>query len=170
MRLFLMLAAAVASLALASPSHAQAEKAVRSDGQGNLPKWIVTCGNGNSEGVFRCVMQQSLFLSSTKQRVLTLSIEKSAAGYVATLLLPHGIDFSKGVGFQVDDGPESTAIVRHADQNGSYASFALDAQLLQAMKRGAIFRAKTFPMDGESLIIELSLSGFSDSLSIVERN
>lgn len=161
---------ALAAILAAVPARAQTDKPAGADEQSNLPKWVVTCGNGNAEGAFRCAMQQTLYLSSTKQRILAFTVEKSGSGFVGTLLLPHGIDLTKGVRFQTDDAAEKTAKIGFADQNGSYASFALDAQLLQAMRKGSIFRVKTAPRSGDDLVIELSLSGFSTSLAILERN
>jgi len=166
----LLLWVLVAVLAAAVPAGAQTDKPAGADEQSNLPKWIVTCGNGNAEGAFRCAMQQTLYLSSTKQRILAFTIEKTGSGFVGTLLLPHGIDLTKGVRFQTDDAAEKTAKIGFADQNGSYASFALDAPLLQAMRKGSVFRVKTSPRSGDDLVIELSLSGFSTSLAILERN
>ena len=135
-----------------------------------LPSWIVNCSNANPQAELRCAMTQNLQLSSTGQRVLTISIERRNDQPRATLLLPHGIDLVRGVRYAVDGGEQRVAVITHADQNGSYASFAIDTGLLEAMRKGAILRVVAAPLSGEELVIELTLSGFSSAWAMLERN
>lgn len=167
---FLTAIAFAAALTAATSSFAQTDKAPRVDNQNKLPPWIVNCSNGNAEGAFRCAMTQNLQLSSTGQRILTLTIERRNSQTIATMLLPHGIDFTKGVRYAVDGGSVREAPVTHADQNGSYTTFEVEPDLLEAMKKGSVIRVTTTPVIGSDLVIELTLSGFSSSYSLLERN
>lgn len=135
-----------------------------------LPQWIVSCSNGNAQAAFRCAMQQTLFVSKTGQRVLSMTVEKRGKVYGATLLLPHGINFANGVTWGIDDGEKSQVAISNADQNGSYASFDLTEGQIAALKKGSIMRVATQPMSGENLNIELTLAGFGDAFAILERN
>jgi invasion protein IalB len=149
---------------------AQTEAPAKAPEASKLPQWIVSCSNGNSEAAFRCAMQQTLFVSKTGQRVLSMTIEKRGKGYGATLLLPHGISFANGVTWGIDDGEKSQIAISNADQNGSYANFELSDGQIAALKKGSILRVSTKPMSGENLNIELTLAGFGDAFAIIERN
>jgi invasion protein IalB len=161
---------ALAALLAASPAFAQAAKSDKPAETPKLPQWVVSCSNGNKESAFRCVMQQTLFVTQTGQRVLSMTIEKRGKGYGATLLLPHGINFASGVTWSIDDGEKTKVAVSNADQNGSYAFFDLPEAQIGAMRKGSILRVATQPLTGENLNIELTLVGFGDSFAILERN
>jgi invasion protein IalB len=163
--------AAAAAMLLCGQVFAQDETAAKPGAEApKLPQWIVSCSNGNTQAVFRCAMQQTLFVSKTGQRVLSMTIEKGGKGYGAALLLPHGINFANGVTWGIDDGEKSQVAISNADQNGSYARFELTEAQIEAMKKGSILRVATQPMSGENLNIELTLAGFGDAFAILERN
>lgn len=162
---------AVAGMLLMSgTAFAQNEAPAKAPEAPKLPQWIVSCSNGNTDAAFRCTMQQTLFVSKTGQRVLSMSIEKRGKGYAATLLLPHGINFANGVTWGIDDGEKSQVAISNADQNGSYAGFELTEAQIGALKKGSIMRVATQPLSGENLNIELTLAGFGDAFAILERN
>ena len=163
--------AAVWAMMLASgAAFGQDDKAAKPAAEPVLPQWIVTCSNANKDAVLRCAMQQTLFVSKTGQRVLSMTVEKRGDAYGATLLLPHGINFAKGVTWGVDDGEKSQVAISNADQNGSYAGFELSAAQIDSLKKGSILRVATQPMSGENLNIELTLAGFGNAFAILERN
>lgn len=161
---------AVAVHSLVMPAFAQDDKGNKAGAGPKLPQWIVNCSNGNTESAFRCQMQQTLFIASTGQRVLAVTIEKQGSAYRATMLLPHGIDLSKSVVWSIDDGEKSQLSVASADQNGSYFGFDLTKAAIEAMSSGNTLRVETKPLSGEELKIELSLSGFAKAFGILERN
>src|SRR5690606_35787543 len=135
--------------------------------------WVVTCSNANAEAKLRCVMQQTLFVSGTGQRVLGVTIARDAQKpdvIAATVQSPHGINLAEGVSYWIDDGQPTKIPVSHADANGSYARFVIDRTLAASLRKGSVFRVATKPLAGEELIIELSLSGFSAAFDILAAN
>ena len=159
-----------AALLVTGTAFAQTDAPAKVAEAPKLPQWIVSCSNGNIEAAFRCAMQQTLFVSKTGQRVLSLTIEKRGKGYGASMLLPHGISFANGVTWAIDDGEKSQVAISNADQNGSYANFELSEGQISSLKKGSILRVATQPMSGENLNIELTLAGFGDAFAILERN
>lgn len=165
------LLSAVAGMLLCAQASAQDATAAKPGSEApKLPQWIVNCSNGNTQSAFLCAMQQTLFVTKTGQRVLSMTVEKRGKGYGATLLLPHGINFANGVTWGIDDGEKSQVAITNADQNGSYASFDLSEDQISAMKKGSILRIATQPITGDNLNIELTLAGFGDAFAILERN
>lgn len=165
-----LLPAGLAALLATTPAFAQDDKAAKPGAAPALPQWIVTCSNANADAALRCAMQQTLFVTKTGQRVLSMTVEKRGKGYGATFLLPHGINFANGVSWGIDDGEKSQISISNADQNGSYASVDLSEGQIAALRKGSILRVATQPLTGENLNIELTLAGFGDAFAILERN
>ncbi|MDP2731608.1 MAG: invasion associated locus B family protein [Hoeflea sp.] len=117
-------------------------------------------------------MEQTLFVSASGQRLLSMKLVRNPSDrdqIVATLSLPHGILLDVGVTFWVDDGPKSVATISHADGSGSYATFPLDQKLSDALRKGKVFKVSAKSLDGEDLVFELSLDGFSATRDIMMR-
>lgn len=162
--------AATGAVCLALPAFAQDSKSNQVNTKPKLPQWIVSCSNANAEAKLLCQMQQTLFISSTGQRVLSVTIEKIGKVHRATMLLPHGIDLTKQVLWAVDDGEKSALSVASADQNGSYFGFELTNDAIASLSAGKTLRVETQPLTGEELKIELSLSGFASAFEILQKN
>lgn len=144
---------------------------VQAAGEGvKLPPWIVTCSNANAAADLACVMQQSLLLASTGQRVATVTIQKADAGTVAILQLPHGIRLPAGVEVSIDDRPGTRLDIESADESGSYARFVLDDAAIKAMQAGSLFKISATALSGDTLTLELSLGGFSKAYDYFSGN
>ncbi|MCU0831473.1 MAG: invasion associated locus B family protein [Rhizobiaceae bacterium] len=132
-----------------------------------MPAWIVTCSNANPSAIFACIMQQSLQMQDTGQRIASVTIRKDGEQAFAIIQLPHGVSLSAGVDVSVDDGPVAKLPIESADQNGSYARLLMDDATSKAMRAGTILRIVATSMTGEQLKLEMSLSGFSKSQDIL---
>ena len=144
----------------------EVQKGARTQGEApaQLPAWILSCSNANAGGVFQCAMEQTLYVSATSQRVVSLRLARTAedkARTVATLSLPHGILLTEGVTFWVDDGPKTVAAITRADAAGSYGSFQFEDDLASAFKKGVVLHVSAKSLNGEDFVVDLSLSGFS---------
>lgn len=127
------------------------------------PSWLLNCSNANTAGAFRCELQQTLFVTQTRQRALSIVISKEKPGsnsIIANLQLPHGINFLEGISIQIDDGQKTKLAVSHADVNGSYASFVLDKTMLAALKKGDKLTVSMQPLQGDTVSLEISLKNF----------
>ncbi|AKI00511.1 Invasion protein B, involved in pathogenesis [Hoeflea sp. IMCC20628] len=145
-------------------AQSETQKGPRAQTADALPAWIVSCSNANSAGAFNCTMEQTLFVSSSGQRLLAMKLVRNPsdrAQVVATLSLPHGILLDEGATFWVDDGAKSVATISHADASGSYATFQLEPKLADALRRGKVFNISAKSLDGEDFVFGLSLVGFS---------
>lgn len=148
------------------------QKGPRGQAASTLPAWIVSCSNANSLGAFQCAMEQTLYVSSSGQRLLSMKLVRNPSDrdqIVATLSLPHGILLDVGVTFWVDDGPKSVATISHADGSGSYATFPLDQKLSDALRKGKLFKVSARSLEGEEFVVDLSLNGFSATHDIMMR-
>lgn len=134
------------------------------------PSWIVTCSNMNPKNTLTCASQQTLYLSKTRQKVVSFTIEvnpQNSDRFVATIQLPHGILLQEGVQISVDNAAKQKLKILRADESGSYTSFPLDEKMIEAMTAGKTLRILVKTMSGEDLALDLTLNDFASSLSML---
>lgn len=152
----------------AMPAAAQTPKDARVADQPNPQPWTISCtGRGNS-GELACTASQTLVAKNTGQRALAVSISRnaqSAGGYVARFSLPHGVSLPDGIEVGIDQAARTRHVIGVADQNGSYATVALDEARIAAMKRGSILNVRIKGANGDEVILQLSLAGFTAALA-----
>lgn len=115
-------------------------------------------------------MSQTIIQSGTRQRIVTARIFKDAQGrHAMRLLLPHGLDFTKGVSLSIDGGNMSRHSINTADANGAYASVPLDDGLIAAMKAGNVVELGIANISGNNIKLNLSLDGFTANFALLDR-
>jgi len=129
----------------------------------NTLPWSVNCVSQPASGELVCNMAQQLIANDTGQRMLAASVFRPApsASAVMRLSLPHGILLQQGVDVWVDDAAPTKHPIVIADQNGSYAEIELGADMLVALQGGSILRAGVSTGNGERVLFQLSLRGFT---------
>lgn len=130
------------------------------------PAWLVTCNNRENAKQLNCSMVQVLSNAQTAQRILSARIASEQGGDQLYLSLPHGLDLPSGVSLSVDGGPVSKVEIKTADASGSYASLALGADLVSAMKAGNKLAVDMVAVNGQPTKLELSLAGFNDAYTL----
>lgn len=126
--------------------------------------WQVACVSQAQSAELQCSVTQSLVAAETRQRIISVNLVGGAAGPTMTLSLPHGLNLQAGVSVAVDDAASGTFPILTADQNGSYAEFTVDNDLLNAMKRGTLLKIGVSAHGGDVVNFELSLSGFTEAV------
>lgn len=127
--------------------------------------WVKRCEGATCEIVQRLMDQES------KARVLEVAIgfpagKDSARGVI---ILPLGVDLSQPLSLTIDEQPPLGFKVRYCLGDGCYAFLTLPPDVLMSMKKGAmgVLTFKTF--DGQPGRLPLSLEGFSQSLSDIQK-
>ncbi|MEM8542347.1 MAG: invasion associated locus B family protein [Pseudomonadota bacterium] len=151
---------------LAAPAWAQTQTAEQSSNP--APRWLVNCNNQANQAVLACAMSQSIIRAQTRQRIVTANIFKDEKGsYVMRLVLPHGLDLTKGVSFSIDNGTPTQYAITTADANGSYARIPLSDAVIEALKAGNTAIVAVSNIGGNNINLEISLSGFSASFALL---
>lgn len=157
-----------ATILSATPVLAQEQSGAANANPG--PMWLVNCSNQANQNALACAMSQTIFESQSRQRIVTANIFQTEPGrFAMRLLLPHGLDLTKGVTLAVDNGATGQHGINTADSNGSYALIPLNNELIEAMKAGNVANVGISNMNGNSLRIEMSLDGFSSSFALLSR-
>lgn len=108
-------------------------------------------------------MVQNLVVAETKQRLLSAVIHTPAGSEtpIMTLALPHGLDSTTGVSASVDDKDPFSVVLKTSDQQGAYATAALDEELLENLKAGKEMKVSFQSASRQAFNVGVSLAGFS---------
>jgi invasion protein IalB len=152
--------------AQSAPGFAQEAKPVEAAPPNPQP-WTINCSGVGAAGDLVCVMSQNLIAKNTGQRVLGLTISKNVktGEYSGAFSLPHGLRLPDGIEVWTDDGQRVKHVINTADQNGSYATAPLDANMIASLKKGSILNVSVKSATGDEVIFQLSLNGFTAALA-----
>lgn len=135
----------------------------------NGSDWIVNCGNQSGQASEFCTMSQTVLETQSRKRLVSATIVKDSEAWAMGLLLPHGLDLTSGVAVSVDDGTTTRYPFKTADKHGAYVRVALPSKMIADMKSGQVMRIGVVSAGNQSAKMELSLTGFSGSLELMDR-
>lgn len=117
-----------------------------------------------------CMVVQEQIDAETHQRLLLMELRPDAGGLKATLVLPAGLQFRKGVALQIDDGirtpplPFSTALPL-----GRFVDLDIDAARAVRLKSGKVLHIHAVAAGSEQpIIFNISLNGLAAALGRAE--
>ena len=148
---------------------AYAQENANTSSQNTSPNWIVNCNNRVSPDKLSCSMSQTIHAAKTRQRIATATLVNSTDGLLMVMALPHGLNLLAGVKLSVDEGEPETIPFHTADANGSYARLILSPEMLQTFRAGKLLSSTVTGNSGNVIILEMSLSGFSKSLTLMQK-
>ena len=127
--------------------------------------WSLACAV--SEAAPRCAISQTLVSEQNRQRVLGIELQATGSAVSGALLLPFGLDLSRGARLSIDAAdplpPLSIATCLPA---GCIAPVALPAGAVSAMRAGSVLDVEVVAADtGQAVVFSLSLSGFTAALN-----
>ena len=128
--------------------------------------WAVNCNAAQTtDAPLVCQMVQNVIVAETKQRLLTIAIRpvKDVVNHRLTVVLPHGVDFSKGVEVSIDDKEALNVSVQTSDAQGAYANLPISDELLANLKVGVSAKFSFQSMSGKTFAVPISLIGFSSA-------
>lgn len=130
--------------------------------------WIVSCDIATQNDVSRkvCGLSQVQTNSQSHQRVLAMELQPKDSVVEGTLVLPFGLDLSKGVTLQVDDGTVLASLpFQTCLPAGCLVKLNFDAMSVAALRRGNSLKVKIVPVGGQEMTLSVSLKGFPDALA-----
>ena len=128
------------------------------------PGWAVECTNPGDALV--CKTVQNIFLTKTRQKLLSVSVSKPKGGKDLAMLiqLPHGLFLPAGLTLKVDDKKPKELAVQTCDRAGCYAGSALDQALLTKLKSGSVLQIAFQNLQKRRMSIPVPLKGFAAAL------
>jgi len=160
----LFLVAASTVLGSLTPSGAQ-DAAAPAPAATPAQGWAVNCSAPAGQADLVCTLTQTLVVKDSGQRVLTAVLMRRDGKYLLNLGLPHGLNLPKGVDLWIDDAKRTNHPILTADQKGSYATVTLDDGWLAALKKGRLLNVGVFAFNGNEIILQLTLDGFTAGLA-----
>ncbi len=159
----------VLALLATTPAFAQ-EQATPSQITELYGDWTVSCSTVDQERL--CAMTQTLMESETSRHVLTLELSRSDAGPLdGMLVVPFGMDFSKGVTLSIEAeaiGPALPFLT--CLPTGCLVPVSFGQPQADRLAAGATLTVTGHSADGLNAIpIGLSLAGFSEAAARLDQ-
>lgn len=161
----ILLAGVVAPAARAqTEAPAAAESGKTEERFGN---WILRCMAGAAEAPRRCEMVQMLGDNETGRDVLLVAIgyPEGQTRPVAWIILPLGVLLPPGIGLKIDQSEVKALPIRHCDAGGCATPWPLAETDIAALKQGSELIVIFKDIEGQSLGLPVSLSGFTAAFS-----
>ena len=125
--------------------------------------WTVRCSVDKS--VVRCAAQQEQLSNQTKQRVLAIEILPGKDILTGTLVLPFGLELSKGAVLKVDDKLTSpTLSFSTCLPAGCLVPLQIGADWEAAMRKGTALAVGATAVGGQDAKFSISLKGLPSAL------
>ena len=156
--------------AAALPGVAAAQDATLPGGATELSEryrdWTVTCHleqQPNQFAVRRCAVSQQQ-VNGQGQRVLTVELQPGVDGTTGVMVLPFGLELSKGIALAVDDVDVGQSIAFSTClPAGCLGDVKLNADTLGVLRAGEVLGVQTYATDGQDIDFSISLAGFSSA-------
>ena len=117
-----------------------------------------------------CVIVQEQTDPETRDRLLLVELRPDAGRLKATLILPFGLHFRKGVVLQIDDGNRTPALpFSTALPLGRFVDLDIDVPRIMRLKSGkTLYIHATTANDAQPIRFDISLNGFAAALARAE--
>jgi invasion protein IalB len=136
------------------------------------PAWVVRCNKemkdeGTKRG--RCEIVQRLIVKETGKRFIeaAVSFPKDKSDARGVFVVPLGILLQPGLQMKIDDGKPFKFQVRYCDGNGCFGYVDLNAQILDAMKKGTKLTLTFQALNQKVINVEITLKDFVTALQEV---
>jgi invasion protein IalB len=130
--------------------------------------WVVSCDIATQNGVSRkvCGFSQVQTNTQSHQRILAMELQPRDSVVEGALVLPFGLELSKGVTLQVDDGTVLASLpFQTCLPAGCLVKLNFDAMSVAALRAGKSLKVNVFPISGQEMSLSVSLKGFPDALA-----
>jgi len=127
--------------------------------------WTVTCASANNRT--QCIMSQTLARRSDGKHILDvrLSPVTDEDGKNASFTLPFGLEFSRGVTVQLDDGKAGNPFLfKTCLPDGCIVPLSLEKGVIDAMRKGTSLRLKAVSTQNTDVPFTVSLKGFGAAM------
>lgn len=125
--------------------------------------WELVCNSQNSENT--CRLQQAQAVNGGKDVVFLFNVISQGKANVGLISTPLEVYLPAGISLRVDKGKTRQAAFETCNLSGCHAGFQLDAQLLSALKSGAVLTATLMDTKSTKIDVAVSLKGFSAGLN-----
>lgn len=125
--------------------------------------WTLRCMSGTESAARRCEMVQVLGDTKTGQELMLIAIgyPEGQPSPIAWIILPLGVLLPPGIGLKIDQGESMGLPFRSCDGGGCATPWKLSDADVAALKRGNELMVIFKDIEGKSLGLPVSLSGFT---------
>jgi len=131
----------------------------------HFKEWVQDCSK-QADGKRACHIFQNVTDHNTGEVMLRAEVGYIPGGNKALLLItvPLGVALRTGLELQIDSAKPRRMLFDVCARDGCRAATQMDVGLIRAMKRGGVARVTISNLAGRSLVVPVSLSGFTKGL------
>lgn len=136
----------------------------------NRNSWQLDCSETEGFSTGACRIMQTIVIKVTKQPLLTAAVERRPAGqgYALVFKAPHGLLLTPGLALETDGIERMVLHYRLSDATGVFATTAISAELLDALKKNETLKVSVVTAAGQQVGIPVTLQGFEEALGQLE--
>lgn len=126
--------------------------------------WNIVCVAAGRTDDLSCTMEQQIIARETGLRLARLTIKTTNAeeGFGSLLVqVPLGLSIVDNLSLQVDQAEVITIPIQTCDANGCYGGYAVDEQLLAALRAGNQLVLSFFDLQKQKISANFTLAGFT---------
>ncbi len=125
--------------------------------------WTLRCMSGTESPARRCEMVQVLGDTETGRELMLIAIgyPEGQPSPIAWIILPLGVLLPPGIGLKIDQGDSMGLPFRSCDSGGCSTPWKLSDADVAALKKGNELMVIFKDIEGKSLGLPVSLSGFT---------
>ena len=124
--------------------------------------WLVQCTDAGSG--LRCSASQSLILAKTRQRVLTVTVQRDETGKMSVLYrAPLGLFLPAGIAVTLDDKKPTTLPFQTCNAQGCFAAAVLSDNQLAGMRKGKALNVVFQNLKKKPITLSIRLQGFDEA-------
>ena len=123
--------------------------------------WTVTCTE--EDGQKQCAMSQSLNLQNQAGLLLRMELKRGPEdGASGVIIVPFGLDITKGISLSVDGGPRWNLPMRTCQNFGCVVPLTVGPEMVAEMKKSGTIQISLYTLDGGTTMdVPVSLTGFT---------
>ena len=149
---------------------AAAPPAANSQTANAQPGWVARCASPSRQAPLECVVEQQVVVQATGQQIslVNVRVPGDTRQPVMMVQLPLGLFLPAGLTLQVDEGKAQPMTIQSCDQRACYVGLALNAELLDQMKKGQRLNLGMQSVNREPVTIVHPLADFGAQFTKIQ--
>ena len=128
--------------------------------------WNVNCTPQSNSETLACALTKSIVVAKSRDVFVSLAIRPTppnslAEPYFMMVRIPHGLSFSAGVQFQIDDQTPSALPLFTSNPQGVFARIGIANELQSSLQKGNKLILSFAARNGRKFSVPISLKGFA---------
>ncbi len=128
--------------------------------------WNVNCSPQSNSDALACTLSKTIVIAKSRDVFVSAIIRPTppnslAQPYLMTVRIPHGLSFSAGVQFQIDDQTPSALPLFTSSPQGVFTRIGIGSELQSSLQKGKMLTLTFAARNGRKFLVPISLKGLA---------